>query len=68
MSDYKEVIKLEESGELPKDSNIRWEEGYDKQQRLSDIGFCMPPITIRPEIISKQEFIRLTTDSKEVAR
>jgi len=33
MSDYKEVIKLEESGELPKDSNTRWEEGYDHHQK-----------------------------------
>jgi hypothetical protein len=35
--DYKEVVKLEESGELPKDTNIRWEEGYDhhpKSKRL----------------------------------
>lgn len=40
------------------------QERYDKQQRLSDIGFCMPPITIRPEIISKQEFIRLTQTAK----
>lgn len=44
------------------------QERYDRQQRLSETGFCIPPITIRPELISEQEFISRTTDSKEVAR
>lgn len=44
------------------------QERYDRQQRLSETGFCIPPITVRPKLISETEFIRLTTDSKEVAR
>lgn len=44
------------------------QERHDRQQRLSETGFCIPPITIRPALISEQDFIRQTTDSKEVAR
>lgn len=39
MSDYNKVIELEESGELPKDPTVRWEEGYDhhpKSERLME--------------------------------
>lgn len=45
-------------------SVLQDQERYDRQQRLSETGFCIPPITIRPVLISEQEYRALCGEVK----